>query len=85
MNNIVESSHSRRERDEKDKTKILEFLLDRNPFQETHSLRNIESGLTADNQVNVDSAKIVGQKVLDTMLNANVLEYSFKRSSQAER
>ena len=81
----VESSHSRRERDEKDKTKTLEFLQNRNPFEETHSLRNIESGLTvtAANQVNVDSAKMVGQKVLDTMLNANILGYSFKRSNHA--
>ena len=41
----VESSTARRERDEKDKTKFLQIIQDRNAFVNDHALGNIETGL----------------------------------------
>lgn len=40
-----------------DTLKILSFLQERNPFTDDKSLRNIETGVTAESSVNVDKAK----------------------------
>ena len=55
-----EEGISRQKRDTKDTMTITSFLRDRNPFVEQEDLRNIETGVTASSDVNVDKAKGVG-------------------------
>ena len=47
------------------------------------TLRSIVTGVIADNRVNVDKAKKVGQNILKTMTYKNTEEYTFKKDKQA--
>ena len=76
-------SDSRIKRDMKDTKTILEFMGARDPFSEDSTLRSIVTGVTADNRVNVDKAKEVGQNILKTMTHKNTEEYTFKKDKQA--
>ena len=53
------SSVQHKEEDTND-TMTITFFRDRNPFVEQEDLRNIETGVTASSDVNVDKAKGVG-------------------------
>lgn len=77
-----EAENSRMERDKKDIVSMLRFLKDRDPFGELPSLRNIETGVTADSKVNLDSAIEVGEKIIESMSGQSISTYSFKRSQQ---
>lgn len=46
------------------------------------SLRNIETGVTADSKVNVDSSKEVGERIIESISGQSISTYSFKRSQQ---
>ena len=76
-------SDSRIKRDMKDTKTILEFIGARDPFSEDFTLRSIVTGVTADNRVNVDEAKEVGENILKTMTHKNTEEYTFKKDKQA--
>ena len=78
-----ETSNSRKKRDKMDTLKILSFLQERNPFSEDISLRNIETGVTADASVNVDKAKEIGTKIIESMAGKNIVDFTFKKSNQA--
>jgi len=41
------------------------------------------NGVNADNNVNADTAKSVGEKILSSMNGTLLTDYSFKRSAQA--
>lgn len=60
----------------------LRFVKERDPSGEFPSLRNIETGVTADSKVNVDSAKEVGERIIESMSGQSISTYSFKRSQQ---
>ena len=77
-----EVSHARKERDKKDITSILSFLTDRNPFLDDPSLRNIDTGTTADSRVNADITKEIGTNIIQSMSGQNILNFTFKRSQQ---
>ncbi|KAK3730133.1 hypothetical protein QZH41_004828 [Actinostola sp. cb2023] len=55
----------------------------RNPFSCDPTLRSIATGVVADNAVNVDKSKEVGNKILSSMVGKNAYEYSFKKKDQA--
>jgi len=75
---------SRQERDMKDTFTIHTFLKARNPFSlNNHSLKNIDNGVIAGATVNADTAKDVGQKILQSMIGQSTSTYSFKKKSQA--
>ncbi|PIK53186.1 hypothetical protein BSL78_09896 [Apostichopus japonicus] len=78
-----ESSEARKERDHKDLFTVISFLQNRDPFAEDPSLRNIETGVIADGNVNVDKAKDVGSTIVQEMAGKGVTGFSFKRSQQA--
>ena len=73
----------RQKRDTKDTMTITSFLRDRNPFVEQEDLRNIETGVTASSDVNVDKAKGVGIKILSSMEGEEVRSFKFKKKHQA--
>ena len=57
-----EMGKSRTARDSKDMITVLTYLRERTPFiKEDKELRNIETGVTADPAVNVDSAEAIGE------------------------
>ncbi|KAG1650842.1 hypothetical protein GQR58_027696 [Nymphon striatum] len=74
---------SRQEKDMTDTCELLEFLEPRNPFSDNKSLRNIATGVNADDRVNADNARDVGDKILTSMVDKHVLEYTFKKTNQA--
>ena len=78
-------SKARQTRDMKDTVTILRALATHNPFSlDTDSnLKNIMNGVNADSNVNADTAKIVGEKILSSMNGTLATDYSFKRSAQA--
>ena len=76
-------SDSRIKRDMKDTKTILEFIGARDPFSEDSTQRSIVTGVIADNRVNADKAKEVGQNILKNMTHKNTEEYTFKKDKQA--
>ena len=76
-----EVSHARKERDKKDITSILSFLTDRNPFLDDPSLRNIDTGTTADRRVNADRTKEIGTNIIQSMSGQNILNFTYKISA----
>ncbi|KAH3755459.1 hypothetical protein DPMN_190155 [Dreissena polymorpha] len=60
-----ETTKARICRDSKDMETILSFFRDRNPFDSTETkLRNIESGVTADESANPECALAIGKKYI---------------------
>ena len=82
-NQHKEAGCSRKERDLKDTREIIRFLKDRSPFENTESLYNIVTGVTAGPKVNVDRAEIIGKDTVASMVDQNVFEFSFQRKNQA--
>ena len=78
-----EAGCCRKERDLKDTREIIRFLKDRSPFENTESLYNIVTGVTAGPKVNVDRAEITGKEIVASMVDQNVFEFSFQRKNQA--
>ena len=69
-----ESTEARMKRDHTDTNVLLSFLLTRNPFTPMSTLLNIANGRTADPEVNVDSAKEIGQNIMQSMTGKSVLD-----------
>ena len=76
-------SKARQKRDAKDTIVILTTFADRGPFSADPNLRNIMTGVNADNAVNVDRARGIGEKLLSSITGKLATDYTFKRSSQA--
>ena len=66
-----------------DSCELLQFLESRNPFSDNCSLRSIATGINAGIIVNVDTAKAVGEQILTSMAQQNVLQHSFEKKDQA--
>ena len=67
----------------KDTKTLLNALDEQNPFTAQQGLRNIMNGVHANDTVNVDDAKDIGQGILTSMTGTFVTEFAFKRSNQA--
>ena len=77
-----EATKARRERDHKDAHEIVTFLSLRDPFSADPSLRSITTGIVAEDNVNDDKEKEVGEKILSSLTGKNVYApLSKKRSS----
>lgn len=77
-----EATKARQERDHKDAHEIVTFLSLRNPFGADKSLRSITTGIVAEDNVNADKAKEVGEKILSSLTGKNVYDHSFRRKDQ---
>ena len=71
------------QRDMKDTITVLTALNERNPITSRPYLRNKRSRVNADTSVNVDKAKVLGEKIITSMIRMSVGEYTFKQSAQA--
>ena len=70
-----DASNARQARDNKDSVALLGFLQDRNPFSPDPSLRNIVTGIVAEDIVNAADANTVGDAIVDTMEGMDALTY----------
>ena len=66
-----------------DSCELLEFREYRNSFSDNCNLRSFATGINAGISGNVDTAKEVGEKILTSMEQQNVLQHSFKKKDQA--
>jgi len=81
-----ETGKSRTARDTKDMHIVLSFLRERSPFTNSETeLMNIETGVTADTNVNVDEAVTIGEMIVQNMTGKVAGKFSFKRSMQVVR
>ena len=60
-------SKARQKCDAKDTLLILTTFADRDPFSADPNLRNIMTGVNADNTVNVGRTRTIGKKILSSM------------------
>ncbi|KAK6176044.1 hypothetical protein SNE40_014405 [Patella caerulea] len=79
----VESTGTRKEKDHRDILILNAFLKDRNPFTEDKSLRNTETGMVANEDANTDKAKEIGDKIIVSMSEQSVTNFSFKKKNFA--
>lgn len=79
-----ECGKSRLIRDNKDVSFIYNFLKERNPFAGTtpNALRNIADGIISSSKASVDKAEEIGLKILQSLEDKNVFEYSFEKCKQ---
>ncbi|KAG1681449.1 hypothetical protein GQR58_011839 [Nymphon striatum] len=79
-----ELTTSRVSRDEVDRGKVAEKLDSFTPFSDDKSLRNIITGVTAKEDVNVHDLFKVGSDIVKKMDDHSAYSYSHKRSSKAK-
>ncbi len=77
-----EATSARIERYLKDIMILLSFLRDRNSFNDDPTLRNIITGVTAENKINAENAKRIGTTTINSMVRKCVIEHSFKKKDQ---
>ena len=68
-----ECSATRYPRDYNDALKILRYLEARNPFEGHPDLVSIETGEVGDDNVNVHKAKAIGDGIITSIVNPDVL------------
>ena len=64
-------------KDMADSFELLEFLESRNPLNKNCSLRSIATGINAGISVNADTANEVGERILTSTAQQEVLQHSF--------
>ena len=77
-----EATPARIERDLKDTKLLLSFLMERNPFSDDPTSRNIATGVTAVDAVNAEIAKTVGTEIVDSMMGEHVTTHTLKKKNQ---
>ena len=75
-----EAGFSRKNRDNKDLSTLISFFEDRSPFVDSAPLRQIVTGEIADETVNVEQARAVGESILTEMEGQAVEAWKFKKS-----
>ena len=77
-----EATNARQERDHEDAHESVTFLSLKNPFSADPSLRSITTDIVAEDNVNADKAKEVGEKILSSLTGRTVFDHSFRRKDQ---
>ena len=62
---------------------LISYRAQRDPFVENPSLFNIANGMTAQERVNVDRPREIGEDILDSMVGTSVECYVFRKADQA--
>ena len=76
-------STGRQARDACDTHALIIYLIDRNTFAQNDSLFNIANGMTAQQGVNVEISRIIGEHILASMIGKTVEEFHFRKADQA--
>lgn len=77
-----DTTKARKERDHKDTNTIIAYLAERNPFSIESSLRNIATGVVAENSVNCDKSREVGEKIVEALKGKDANEHTFRKKDQ---
>lgn len=78
-----EMSKARQTRDVSDTFALITHLKERDPFTDNPSLHNIANGMTAQDGVNVEKSREIGEKNLESMEGKPVEEHTFRKADQA--
>ncbi|PIK60573.1 hypothetical protein BSL78_02509 [Apostichopus japonicus] len=78
-----DTSAARQARDVSDTLQLIIYLTERSPFAEKESLFNIANGMTAQEGVNVERSREVGEKILSSMVGKSVEAFKFRKADQA--
>jgi len=70
-----DATEARKLRDYNDTLDLIDYLSQRDPFSQDHAQHCIATGVLADEEVNVNKCKEVGDKVLCSMIGINVHDY----------
>ena len=65
---------ARQLRDVRDTLDLINFLRERDPFVQNNALINIANGMTAENIINVDRAKLIGENIVE--------EFTFRKANE---
>lgn len=80
-----ELAASRIRRDMSDIQRLVQFLVERGPFDKTSKkIVSLSTGLVAEDSVNADDAKGVGKKILNLMVGHSVASYKFSQKNQVK-
>ena len=78
-----EMSVARQARDVSDTLDLISCFRERDPFVHNSSLFNIANGMTAQEAVNVEKAKEIGDSIIASMVGEPVEEFTFRKANQA--
>ena len=70
-------------RDVSDTVDLIDYLNERDPFVQNGSLFNIANGMTAQERVNVEKAREIGVKMVESMAGKSTDEFTFRKANQA--
>ena len=76
-------SLARETRDVSDTLELITYLKDRDPFVQNSDLFNIANVMTAQQGVNVEKAKAIGEKIVKSMEGKSTEEFIFHKADQA--
>ena len=79
-----EMSKARQTRDVSDALKLIRYLEERDPFTQNTSLLNIANGMTAQEGVNIEHSRDIGDKILESMVGKSVEDFTFQKADQAK-
>jgi hypothetical protein len=79
-----ESTYARMNRDKADREMLIEKLADFSPFTGDATLRNIITGINANDDVNVDDLFAVGNSTVKTIEEQSIFSYSHKRNTRVK-
>ena len=76
-------SAAKQARDVSDTVDLIDYLNARDPFVQNDSLSNIANGLTVQERVNVEKAREIGVKIVESMAGKLTDEFIFRKANQA--
>ena len=62
---------------------LIDYLNEIDPFVQNDSLFNIANGVTAQERVNVEKAREIGVKIVESMAGKSTDEFTFRKANQA--
>ena len=75
-------SAARQARDVSDTVDLIDYLNERDPFVQNDSLFNISNGMTAQERVNVEKAREIGVKIVESMAGKSTDEFTFPKANR---
>ena len=76
-------SAGRQARDVSDTVDLIDYINERDPFVQNDSLFNIANGMTVQEIVNVEKAREIGVKIVESMAGKSTEEFTFRKANQA--
>ena len=81
---LIDTSSARITCDHEDTGKVLNFITEFSPYTSDECLRNIVTGVVADDAINVHELISVGKRIVEEMDGKDVFTYSFCRKDKVK-